>query len=190
MTRARVWTATIMLAFACPSNAQRSSIDPQQSVMTVRVYRSGVFSAFGHDHEIAAPIASGGVDVKAHQVELRVAAKALRVSDTDASEKDRAEIQKTMQGPEVLDTERFPEIVFRSTSAEAAGTGAWKIVGDLMLHGSVQPVTVEVTETAGHYRGHTALKQSEFGIKPVKVGGGTVRVKDQVRIEFDIRLER
>jgi hypothetical protein len=45
-----------------------------------------------------------------------------------------------------------------------------------------------VAEKAGHYVGSALIKLTEFGIKPVKVAGGTVKVKDEVRIEFDIQL--
>jgi hypothetical protein len=34
------------------------------------------------------------------------------------------------------------------------------------------------------------LKQTEFGIKPVKVAGGAVRVKDEIQIDLDIQLAR
>jgi len=30
------------------------------------------------------------------------------------------------------------------------------------------------------------LKQTDFGIKPVTIAGGTVKVKDELTIEFDI----
>jgi polyisoprenoid-binding protein YceI len=87
-----------------------------------------------------------------------------------------------------LDSERYPEIVFRSTAAEPAGADSWKVSGALTLHGQTRPVTVEVTEKAGHYLGNALLKQTDFAIKPVRIAGGTVRVKDTVRIEFDIQL--
>jgi hypothetical protein len=32
------------------------------------------------------------------------------------------------------------------------------------------------------------LKQTDFGITPVTVVGGTVKVKDEVKIEFEIAL--
>jgi polyisoprenoid-binding protein YceI len=165
-------------------------IDTEKSVITVRAYKSGVLSAFGHDHEITAPIAGGSVDADTHRVELRVRAASLRVRDPKGSEKDHAEIQKTMLGPDVLDTERFGEIAFRSSSAESAGEGAWQVRGELTLHGSTKPVAVDVRESGGHYTGTARLKQSDFGIQPVRIAGGTVRVKDEVRIEFDIQLAR
>jgi len=52
------------------------------------------------------------------------------VVDKDESEKDRTDVQKTMLGPEVLDSEHYPEILFKSISAETSIAGtvdpAWK----------------------------------------------------------------
>src|SRR5947207_2783384 len=78
-----------------PASAESHAIDSAKSTMTVHVGKTGVFSGFGHNHVIAAPIHSGTVDSAAHTVALTVNATALRVRDSDASEKDRAEIQKT-----------------------------------------------------------------------------------------------
>lgn len=176
------WCATV--------SAQPRAIDTAKSVMSVRVSRAGVLSPLGHNHEIAAPIARGTVDVVARQVELWANAGALEVRDADGSDKDRAEIQNTMLGPEVLDARRYPEIVFRSTAAETVGAGSWIVHGNLTLHGETRPVAVEVREAAGHYLGTARLKQTVFGITPVKVAGGAIRVKDEIRIEFDIQLAR
>jgi len=147
-----------------------------------------MLSAFGHDHLIDAPIASGMVDTTAKRVELRVNSAALRVRDPKASESDHAAIQKTMAGPEVLDVARYPEIVFQSISAESAGPAAWRLRGNLSLHGQTHAVTVDVSEKDGHYAGSAVFKQTDFGMKPVRAAGGTVRVKDEMRIEFEIRL--
>ena len=95
-----------------------------------------------------------------------------------------------MLGPEVLDAERHPEIAFRSTAAEPAGAGSWKVQGNLTLHGQTRTVVVEVREEGGHYVGTSRFKQTEFGIQPVKVAGGSIRVKDEIRIEFNIQLAR
>src|SRR5689334_4310254 len=88
--------------------AQPRAIDVAKSTVTVRVYKSGVFSAFGHNHEIAAPIADGKVDPTARQVELRVDTRALKVLDPGVSEKDLAETQRVMLGSEVLNAETYP----------------------------------------------------------------------------------
>jgi polyisoprenoid-binding protein YceI len=161
-------------------------IDNQKSSMTVRVFKSGLFSAFGHDHEISAAIRQGSVNETDRSVELVVDARQMRVMDKDVSEKDRAEIQETMLGPKVLDTAQFPEIRFHSTAVDRASEGRWTVHGDLTLRGQTRPVRVEVKEQSGGYRGTAELKQRDFGIEPVSVGGGTVKVKDEVRVEFEI----
>src|SRR5437588_3186355 len=99
--------AVMALATTCAGAvAHPRAIDVSKSTLTVRVYKAGVLSAFGHDHVITAPVGGGWADTTAHRVELHADAGKLRVSDPKASEKDRAEIQKTMLGPEVLDSAR------------------------------------------------------------------------------------
>ena len=183
-----VWIASS--AWAAAAIAQQRAIDTTQSVMTVRVYKAGLLSALGHNHEIGAPIAGGTVNPTTRQVELHTHARALQVRDPGVSDKDRAEIQSTMLGPQVLDAEQHPEIVFRSTAAEPLNAGSWKVQGNLTLHGQTHAVTVEVREEGGHYVGTSRFKQTGFGIKPVKVAGGTIQVKDEIRIEFNIQLTR
>ena len=178
------------VALTASASGQQRTIETGRSVITVHVAKAGVFSALGHDHTISAPIAEGTVDTAERKVALRMNAAALRVIDTEASEKDRAEIQSTMLGPEVLDVQRHPEIVFRSTEIEKTGEGSWGVRGNLTLHGQTQPVRVELHENGGRYLGTSQVKQTDFGITPVKVAGGTIRVKDEVRIQFEIQLAR
>src|SRR3954471_20182430 len=88
----------VIAALLTSSNicAARRDIDNQRSVITIHVSRSGLLSAFGHDHEIATRISRGHVDSPENpSVELWVDARALRVVDTDLPAKDRAEVQKT-----------------------------------------------------------------------------------------------
>ena len=110
----------------------------------------------------------------------------MRVMDKGISEKDRTDIQQTMLGPKVLDSEKFPEIRFRSSGFEPLGEGKWIVLGDLTIHGETHPVKVHVEGANGRYRGTAELKQKDFGITPVTVGGGAVKVKNELRIEFDI----
>jgi len=117
-----------------------------------------------------------------------VDARKLRVLDPDVSDADRSKIQTTMEGPMVLDGVRFSEIAFQSTSAQPAGTDRWNVRGNLTLHGQTHPVTASVTLKDGHYRGSAILLQRDFGIVPITLAGGTVKVKDAVEINFDIIL--
>ncbi len=154
--------------------------------MTVRVFKAGFFSAFGHNHQIRAPLEQGQFRQDNPSVELVVDARKLRVADKDVSDKDRAEIQETMLGPKVLDSQQFHEIRFHSTRVDRLGDGKWMVHGDLTLHGQTRPVKVEVAGQKQHYHGSAELKQKDFGITPVTAAGGTVKVKNEVRVEFEI----
>ena len=167
-------------------HAQSKAIDVNKSTLTVRVFKSGAFSAFAHNHEIQAPIAEGKIDSSGNSVQLRVDSSKMRVLDPEISADKRAEIQHTMQSAAVLDVEKFPEISYQSTTVTTRGEGHWEVRGDLTLHGQKQPVDVAVSLQDSHYRGSASLKQTAFGITPVSIAGGTVKVKDEVKIEFDI----
>src|SRR5437762_11143447 len=64
-----------------------TAIDPQKSSITVRVFKAGVFSAFGHEHEISAPIQQGSFTENPASVEITVDARRMRVMDKGISEK-------------------------------------------------------------------------------------------------------
>jgi len=167
--------------------AQSKPIDVNKSSLKIRVFKSGAFSAFAHDHEIQAPIDEGKIDSSASpSVQLRVDSRKMRVLDPEIPADKRAEIEHTMEGMEVLDVEHFPEISYRSTAITKTGDAHWEVRGNLTLHGKNQPVVVVVSLEAGHYRGSASFKQSDFGIIPIRIAGGAVKVKDEVKIEFDI----
>jgi polyisoprenoid-binding protein YceI len=161
-------------------------IDTDRSILTIHVYKAGLFSAFGHNHEISAPIQSGSFSETPPEVELSVEARKLRVLDTDVSDKDRNQIQATMLGPQVLDSEKFPEIQFQSKQVERLGEDKWVVHGNLVLHGQTRRVEVKVERQSGRYFGSVELKQKDFGIAPVSIAGGSVKVKNEVRIDFQI----
>ena len=166
---------------------QGKAIDVNKSSMKVRVFKSGAFSAFAHDHEIEAPIAEGRIDSSAKpSVQLRVDSRKMRVLDPEIAADKRADIQHTMQGAGVLDVEKFPEISYQSTTVTKSGDAHWEVRGNLTLRGKKQPVVVEVSLESGHYRGFASIKQSDLGIEPIRIAGGTVKVKDELKIEFDV----
>jgi len=185
--RSMLVVAAMSFLYVIGVNAQQRNIDAQKSTLTIHVGKTGAFSGLGHEHEIHAPIHSGTADTGAHPaVEIHVNARELKVTDKDASEKERAEVQKTMLGPEVLDSDAHHEIVFKSTAADSTGQGQWTLHGNLTLRGHTRPVKVQVTLRDGRYTGETTVKQTDFGITPPGKAG--VKAKDEVKIEFDVRL--
>jgi polyisoprenoid-binding protein YceI len=169
------------------ANGETWAVDTQKSSFTVHVFKSGVFSAFGDNHDVRATVASGSVsDGEKPSVEIAVDARQMKVLDPELSASKRAEVQTRMAGPEVLDVAKFPEIRFKSTAVKAMGEGRWLVEGDLELRGKKAPLKFEVTGTKERFRGSATVKQSAFGIKPIKAGGGTVNVKDDLKVDFEI----
>jgi len=177
----------MVLSFAAPVSAQQRPIDTQRSTMTVRVFKSGLFSAFADNHVIKAPVSDGIVEESSTpRVALAVDVSQMRVWDPGLSQTQRGDVQARMLGPQVLDASRFTHIRFDSTAVEQTGTDRWVVHGNLALHGKTRPITVVVSRERGHYKGETTLLQTDFGITPISIAAGTVRVKDQLAIEFDI----
>jgi hypothetical protein len=70
--------------------AQYQAIDVNRSSLTIRVFKSGMFSAFAHDHEIRAAIDEGWIDSSANpSVQLRLDSRKMRVLDPDISVHNR-----------------------------------------------------------------------------------------------------
>jgi polyisoprenoid-binding protein YceI len=194
--------AVLFLAAAAAAAPSAFSVDEAKSVVRIHVGKAGAFSFAGHRHEITGRV-TGSVrvdagDPAASSVELAFPTGRLVVLPENEPGADAPKVQEIMLGPRVLDAARFPRIVFRSrqVSAAAAGAGTWQlqVAGDLSLHGVTRPVTVPMraslsgdTLTA---TGQASLKQSDYGIEPVSAGAGTVRVKDELSLDFEVVARR
>lgn len=178
-----------LFAFSGAAGGSKRPMDTQHSRLTIRVGKEGFFSGAAHDHEISAPIKSGEVDTATPEsVAFTVDVSTMKVVDPGVSDSDRAKVQETMLGPTVLDTSHFPEIHFASDKAEKTSDSHWRVHGNLTLHGKTQPIVLETVLENGHYRGSTSLLQTSFGITPIRLAAGTIRVKDELKIEYDIVL--
>jgi polyisoprenoid-binding protein YceI len=175
----------LSLALAVAAMAQEVPMDTGRSTITIHAGKAGLLSAAGHDHWVSAPIASGSFDETALKVNFVVeTAKMMVKPDPKVDAKTQAQIQKDMEEM-TLETTKYPEIRFQSTRIEKAGD-VWKVDGSLSLHGVTKPVTVTVRRAGEAFSGKTVLKQTDFGIKPISVGGGTIKVKNEVDVEFEV----
>ena len=180
-------TCSLLLALACRlAAAQAADVDAGRSSITVKVEKTGLFSAFAHNHTIQAPIASGKLDTEKRTATLSFNTKEMKVLDEGVKDSEKAEIEQTMKSDKVLDVQHFPEIRFASTSITAQDRGRYQVRGDLTLHGTTRPVEFPIIFSKDRYSGSVKLKQTDFGIAPVSIAGGTVKVKDVIEIVFDI----
>jgi polyisoprenoid-binding protein YceI len=173
------------------ASGQQQPIDTQRSTITIHVGKAGLLSVAGHEHWIEAPITSGSLNNSAPaSVEFRVRAATLAVRpDPKVDAKTQAEIQKDMQ-EKVLERDKYPEIVFRSSPAEKRPDGQWSVDGLLTLHGITKEVRVLAMSRDDAYTGRTTLKQTDFGITPITAVGGAVKVKNELEVEFRVFVRK
>ncbi|OFV90345.1 MAG: hypothetical protein A3G76_01615 [Acidobacteria bacterium RIFCSPLOWO2_12_FULL_65_11] len=188
-TRTACLAVSIVVGVVAGVRAEPKPIDTDRSTVTVFAYKSGLFSAFAHDHVISAPIDDGSVSEEAPlSVQVAFRAASLKVLDPTLDVKRRPEVQTRMLGKDVLDAATYPDITFASTAVEAAGADRWKVTGRLTIRGQTRTVTFDTLRQGGQYRGSVLVKQRDFGIEPISIGGGTVKVKDEIKIQFDIAV--
>jgi polyisoprenoid-binding protein YceI len=184
-----------------PPAAASYRIDTRASQFFVEAGASGVLSVFGHDHKFQVRDFGGNLHVppnglQSASLDLAIVADSLTLVDK-VSDDDRKEIEGSMK-QKVLETSKFPKIAFRTTSVTVASSGEASshlgVVGDLWLHGVGHSVTIPVTvvQKGDSLRatGAVKIRQTDYGITPVTAVVGTVRVKDEVTISFDIVATR
>jgi polyisoprenoid-binding protein YceI len=123
-------------------------------------------------------------------------------ADIDAASISTNEDQRDahLRSADFLDVEKFPTITFRSTSVQPDGDGAFRVAGDLTIHGVTRPVTLavegltpETKDPWGNLRSGasatTKIKRSDFGLtwNAALETGGLV-VGDELKIELDLSL--
>jgi polyisoprenoid-binding protein YceI len=179
----------------------RYIIDSKGSIFTVRAFAAGLLSAFAYNPTIAIPDFEGEVSLNPDALEqsslqIVIHPSALTVTD-DISEKDREEINRKMQD-EVLESQSFPDIEYECSRVSASQTGGgqyWVALnGDLSLHGvkRSQPVSARVSVNGNTLRamGEFSIRQSDYEIRPVSAAGGTIKLKDELKLSFDISARK
>jgi polyisoprenoid-binding protein YceI len=184
-----VWKAVLLaVSFCMVASATERSIDVHNSTIRIHVEKAGLFSAAGHEHWVSAPIDRGSLEdseASAHVAFIVQARKLMVEPDKNLSAEKQAEVQRTMQ-EKVLESDKYPEISFRSSSVKKTAADSWIVTGILSLHGYSDRVSATVRRVQGKYVGRCRIKQTDFGIEPVRVGGGLVKVKNELEVEFDI----
>jgi polyisoprenoid-binding protein YceI len=172
--------------------------DPSQSRFTVQAFATGLLSFAGHSPTFAVRDFRGGLDLdlgssKVVALELTTRAEGLDLLG-NYSASDRREIETRMRR-DVLQTSAFPEVTFEAADVAAAAPiapGRYRIDlnGRLSLHGVTRPhrivAELQVLDDALRLLGDCPLRMSEYRISPVTALGGTIRLKDELAVKFDL----
>ncbi|MGA2645767.1 MAG: YceI family protein [Candidatus Sulfotelmatobacter sp.] len=185
-----------------PATTARYLIDAKGSTFTVRAFATGVLSVLGHSPTIAIPDFQGEVQFSSSTLEdasLRLVIQAASSTVTDdISNKDRREMERQMHD-DVLEVDSYPEIIYecpRVSSVQKISEGSYSVPldGELTLRGVTrsQPVAATVTLKGDVLRatGDFSILQSDYEIRPVSAVGGTIKLKDELKLSFIISARR
>ncbi len=67
--------------------------------------------------------------------------------------------------------------------------GICKIGGDLSLHGVTKSNDFDIDTNGAKLEGMITLLQKDYGIKPFKAMLGTLKIKNEINIGFDLSLK-
>jgi hypothetical protein len=192
-------------AIKAPAGAQVLEIDPDRSVVTLLVRRAGPLARVGHNHVITSSQESGrawlGPGPQQSGFEVRLPVGAFVVDDPAARAvagpefpgelpaEAREGTYRNMLRPELLDGDRYPEIVVQASRV----SGTWQqpvVVARVTLRGAAREIEVPIDLQRDQQmlvaRGALRILQSDFGITPFSVGGGAIQVADEVDVRFEI----
>jgi len=174
-------------------------LGPGSGRVLVKTGREGLAARAGHDltleitrwsAQVTVP-ADGDLAAATVTAQLDLGSLAVRAGSGGAkplSDKDRRDIQA--QARKILgDPAKAAFTSARVIPAPgAAANGA--IEGVLTLHGATQPLRLQVTgSAAGQFRGGTTIRQTDFGIAPYSGFFGTLKLKDEITVEFEVTIK-
>ena len=175
----------------------RYLVDARLSRFTVQAFAGGLLSAFAHNpkfsvRDIASEVSVDPEDPSSAALSMEIRPDSLHLTD-NVNDKDRREIERVMR-EEALEAASYPAISFQTVAVSSTRTGGGQysldLKGNLTLHGLTRPLTIPTRvvfmgDTMRAF-GEFSLKQSDYNIKLVAVAGGVIKVKDELKLSFDL----
>jgi polyisoprenoid-binding protein YceI len=169
------------------------SIDPAAGELRIRTGVAGRAAKMGHRLTIAMQSWEATVrwaGDKPKSAELTVAVDSLAVISGEGGIKPLAGPEKGVARSNALkslDAKKFPQIRFVADGIAKTGDG-YRLTGTTEIHGTARPQVVDLTVED---RGDTwalstqvSITQSDFGVKPYSLFMGSLKVADEVTVEF------
>ncbi|WP_405658266.1 YceI family protein [Streptomyces sp. RK9] len=168
------------------------TIDPVHSSVAAVAQHLGISSVRGRFGEFSGrvEIAENAENMEKSRVEAVIGAASI---DTGNAMRDGH-----LKSGDFLDVETYPEITYRSTGLEPAGSDRWTVRGELGMHGVVRPVDLDLAYlgtgadpwggTRAAFRATAELRREDFAMNYNQVlQAGISAIGTTLKVELDIQ---
>ncbi|MFD5699207.1 YceI family protein [Streptomyces lasiicapitis] len=168
------------------------TIDPVHSSVAAVAQHLGISSVRGRFGEFSGrvEIAENAENMEKSRVEAVIGAASV---DTGNAMRDGH-----LKSADFLDVEAYPEITYRSTALEPAGSDRWTVRGELGMHGVVRPVDLDLSYlgtgadpwggTRAAFRATAELRREDFAMNYNQVlQAGISAIGTTLKVELDIQ---
>lgn len=173
-------------------------IQPREgSRFALEVYKTGVLSGKKHlflFERYAGTLHYDAKSPEASRVDLAIEAASFVLKDDWVSQKDAVKVREEAE-KKMLDTARFKELRFVSSSVTRRSDGGFDVAGNLSIRNQPKPVVVAVTlstEPGGSLKvtGKAEVKLRDYGLKPPGAAFGLVGTKNEMLVDFVVFATR
>lgn len=207
------WSIGISVAFICffgsaygqPAAPIEYRIDDAQSFARVLVSRGGLLGGLGHNHVISVVGMTGSIwlheDIEQSTMTLDIPVGALSVDDASSRmaegsrfrvavpQKDVDATRENMLGDKLLQFDIYPTIRIRSLEVTGETPDVTVVVEATIRDHQARlafPAKLEITEDRLTAAGSLRVTHKELGLRPFTAALGTLRVKDELTINYRI----
>jgi hypothetical protein len=159
----------------------------------VFTFKEGLLSPVAHDLRLV--VQRFSIEIGEDSVLARFDTSSLRVdtpmkegkeNPSALGERDKLKIAEQIR-EDVLESARYPEARFESSSLRKRPDGGYDLTGQLTLHGVTRPLTARTEAVGSGQRLELTLHQPDFGIVPYKAMMGTLKIRPDVTVRITTR---
>lgn len=168
------------------------TIDTNHSLIEFAALHNTIAWVKGRFQKFSGTINVDEKDLLKSTIQLTIDAKSVQSQAVQGRE-------DLINGEDMLDTSKFPEITFKSKQVSQKGSNQFNITGDLTLRGTTREVQVPLTfngvvttrmGVAAGFSGNLTLNMSDFGVPFTReFEPGKRVVGDQLKVELQIEAK-
>ncbi len=185
--------AALLVLVASLAVAQSWKVDPAHSKVEFAVTYLMLSEVTGRFSAYDVEFTQGGEDFSGSAVRARIKVASV---NTDNEKRDAH-----LRADDFFNAEKYPEMVFKSTSFEKSGDNAYRIAGDLTIRDVTRPIVLDAKylgttkdawgNTRVGFKATAEINRMDYGVRWNKSldSGGTV-VSENVEITLVIQLTK